>query len=85
LAGGDYAGLEPHSGRRWEMDEQMMQDALAEMLTGLDVNLETDGDGMLEIRRVATFEDAGVLTRNRGLVVRLADGSEFQITIVQSA
>jgi hypothetical protein len=31
-----------------------------------------------------TFEGAGVLTRNRGLVVRLSDGSVFQVTIVQS-
>ena len=33
---------------------------------------------------VTTFEDAGVLTKNRGLVVRMADGSEFQVDIVQS-
>lgn len=32
---------------------------------------------------VRTFETAGVLTSNRGLVVRIGD-SEFQITIVQS-
>ena len=31
-----------------------------------------------------TFEDAGVLTRNHGLVVRMADGSEFQLTVVRS-
>ncbi|HUT56490.1 MAG TPA: hypothetical protein VNA25_01295 [Phycisphaerae bacterium] len=37
-----------------------------------------------EVRRVETFEEAGVLTGNRGVVVRAADGSEFQITIVQS-
>ncbi len=33
---------------------------------------------------VATFEDAGLLTMNRGLVVRLPNGQEFQLTIVQS-
>lgn len=32
---------------------------------------------------VATFEEEGVLTRNRGLVVRIG-ASEFQITIVRS-
>ena len=31
-----------------------------------------------------TFEEAGMLTRNNGLVVRTSDGSEFQITIVRS-
>jgi hypothetical protein len=33
---------------------------------------------------VRTFEDAGVLTTDRGLVIRLSNGQEFQITIVQS-
>ncbi|MDT8900095.1 hypothetical protein [Anaeroselena agilis] len=31
-----------------------------------------------------TFADAGVMTGNKGLVVRMDDGSEFQITIVKS-
>ena len=33
---------------------------------------------------VGTFVDRGVLTNNAGLVVRMKDGSKFQITIVQS-
>ena len=37
-----------------------------------------------DIRRVQTFEEAGLLTNNRGLVVRTSDGREFEITIVQS-
>ena len=32
---------------------------------------------------VETFEAAGLMTNNRGLVVRLADGREFQLQIVQ--
>jgi hypothetical protein len=38
----------------------------------------------LEDARVETYEEAGVLTTNRGLVLRLRDGSEFQLTIVRS-
>lgn len=34
---------------------------------------------------VRTFEDAGLLTSNAGLVIRDAEGREFQVTIVQSA
>ncbi|MEN6385967.1 MAG: hypothetical protein ABFD79_12330 [Phycisphaerales bacterium] len=41
----------------------------------------SDQDG---ITRVRTFEEAGVLTTNNGLVIRTEDGSEFQITIIQS-
>ena len=33
---------------------------------------------------VRSYEDAGVLTRDQGMVVRLASGAEFQITIVRS-
>jgi len=33
---------------------------------------------------VRTFEDDGILTMNRGLVVELPNGQEFQLTIVES-
>jgi hypothetical protein len=39
----------------------------------------------VEIDNIATFEDAGVLTNNKGLVIRLANGREYQVTIVHSA
>ena len=38
----------------------------------------------LDIRSIEDYVQAGVLTTNRGLVVALEDGSEFQVTIVQS-
>ena len=44
-----------------------------------------DDEQAYEVDRVRTFEEAGVLTGNRGLVVRTEDGSTFEITIVQSA
>jgi len=34
--------------------------------------------------QVRTFADDGILTMNRGLVVELPNGQEFQITIVES-
>jgi hypothetical protein len=37
-----------------------------------------------DTRGIATFEDAGVMTTNKGVVLRMEDGSEFQITIVRS-
>ena len=33
---------------------------------------------------VATYEEAGLLTGNEGLVIKAEDGSEYQVTIVQS-
>lgn len=35
--------------------------------------------------RTQSFADAGVLTTNEGIVLRLPDGREFQITVVRSA
>jgi hypothetical protein len=43
-----------------------------------------DEDAAPEIRRVQTFEEAGLLTNNRGVVVRTRDGREFQINVIQS-
>jgi hypothetical protein len=55
------------------VDEREMQDAVKEALE--------EGDN---VRRTLTFEEAGVLTRNAGLVIVMRDGSEFQVTVVRS-
>ena len=33
---------------------------------------------------VGTFRDAGVMTNNNGFVMTMADGSEFQVTVVKT-
>ena len=58
------------------MNEIEMETMLYEMLQ--------DEDAGPEVRRVQTFEEAGVLTYNRGVVVHTTDGSTFQISIVKS-
>ena len=62
------------------MNERDFEQVLHQLLTGSDV----DGDEDLQGARVSTFEEDGILTHNRGLVVRLQNGAEFQVTIVQS-
>jgi hypothetical protein len=37
-----------------------------------------------DLANAATFERAGLLTANAGIVLRFGDGSVFQISIVQS-
>lgn len=37
-----------------------------------------------DVDSVSSFADAGLLTRDAGVVVRFANGAEFQIRIVQS-
>ena len=65
-------------------EEQFTGELLQEGLR----QLITDGYDSLEIcwenLRVQTFAEAGLMTRNSGLVITLPDGSEFQLTIVQS-
>jgi len=39
---------------------------------------------LTENSRIQTFQEAGLLTHDEGLVVRLPDRNEFQITVVQS-
>ncbi len=51
-----------------------MQELLMTMLDDAD-----------EVRRMDTFQDAGLLTRDNGVLISMKDGSEFQISIVQSA
>lgn len=46
-----------------------------------DINEILDPDG---IDRAVPYDEAGVLTNNAGFLVRLDDGSEFQITVVRS-
>jgi hypothetical protein len=57
------------------INEKMMAETIQEALT------ETFQE---YVRSAITFDEAGMLTQNNGLVVRTINGSEFQITIVQS-
>lgn len=43
-----------------------------------------DDAALLADASAETFEAAGLMTRDDGLVVRLADGTEYQITVQRS-
>ena len=64
-----------------QVTEGTLQDGLMELIS--EATDDSFGIGW-EDARVRTFEDAGVMTYNKGLVISLPDGSEFQLTIVQS-
>lgn len=61
------------SNRKVKMDEESFADYLTSIIH--------DNDD--EVKGVATFEECGILTTNTGLVVRMKDGSKFQVTIVK--
>jgi len=72
------------------MNETELQDVLKTLLEEIAYMDAEDfaqfgmPDELADIENVSTFADAGVMTNNAGLVLRLNDNSEFQVTIVQS-
>ena len=63
-----------------QFTEETLQDGLMELMTlGYDRH-----EICWENLRIHTFSEAGLLTRDKGLVITLPDGTEYQLTIVQS-
>ena len=60
------------------MEEKEIQEMLAEALYNFE---DLDGN---TIKGIESFEEAMLLTNNKGLVVQLYDGSEFHVTVVKS-
>ena len=61
--------------KKRRMSEKRFETKLARLL---ERRLESTGG------EVTTFQEAGVLTNNRGLVISLPNRQSFQITIVDS-
>jgi hypothetical protein len=67
------------------MNAARLADFLKELIDSyVDCGAEALGEPELQGATVGTFADAGVNTDDAGLVVTLEDGSEFQVTVVQS-
>ena len=61
-------------------DVQLEQDGPETDVNEFDIDdLEMD-----KIKRVSNFEDIGLLTRNKGLVLKLENGDEYHLTIVKA-
>ena len=63
------------------MTEKTIEDALNLLISG---ELDLVDTALGEVSNIKTYAEAGILTRDSGLVLRMEDGSEFQITIKQS-
>lgn len=62
------------------MNERTIMDALFLLLTE---DYEVEDTALAEVDAVVDYEVAGLLTRDKGLILRMQDGSEFQLTINQ--
>jgi hypothetical protein len=64
------------------MNEQDIQDILVALLTEDSVQLgERRSEAQPTFEAVSTFEDAGVVSDEKGLVISAGDGSVFLVTI----
>ena len=69
--------------QRWPAGAEDVETVLSECLDF--GRFDEDGvTGADLIKSVRTFEQVGMLTRDRGLVLTFDDGSEYQVTIVRS-
>ena len=73
------------------MNARKLQDQLRDLLeAALFARNDVDdpaaelAEHVAGIRQIATYDDVGMLTRDKGLVIEAADGAEFQLTIVES-
>ena len=64
------------------MDSQEFADQIGDMLQDRDDNDALPDDE--RVRRVQSFREAGLLTNDAGIVVKMANGDEYQITVVKS-
>lgn len=59
--------------------------AVLEQVSYLQADESCDmGEGLFGDAQVQSFADCGIITTDAGLVLTLADGTEFQLTIVRS-
>ncbi|SCL43440.1 hypothetical protein [Micromonospora aurantiaca (nom. illeg.)] len=73
--------------------EEILERALMVAVEGLDLEMaaESAGDEPLtdddnepvEVREIQTLADAGFMTRDNGVVIRLTDGREYTLTLNQ--
>jgi hypothetical protein len=64
------------------MNEQDIQDILVALLTEDSVQLGERGtDAEPTFEAVSTFDDAGLVSDEKGLVISAGDGSVFMVTI----
>lgn len=69
---------------RGKMTEQQLQDILIALLEDIvDGSLDDAyAEELADVKSIHSFEDVGLMTDNKGVVLKCKDGSEFQLTIV---
>jgi len=73
------------------MNARELQDLLRDLLEELMFARDDEDDPLAKlaertegIRQIATYDDVGMMTTDKGLVVECDDDTELQVSIVQS-
>ena len=74
---------EPTEAESPDSEEKFEEWMMDEVFPGYEETLETTNE-TTPIKNIDTFKNAGVMTDNKGLVIKFNSGKEFQLTIVQS-
>lgn len=74
-----------NDGGEQSMEQEIWEEELLGYITEklYDMGADDDGAGGV-VDCIRTYEEAMIMTRDHGLVVRFMDGREFQITVIQS-
>jgi hypothetical protein len=65
------------------MNDQEITDWIREGLESV-LDIASDEEEIKAIQGIRTFEEAMVLTNNKGLVITMVDGTEFQVSVIRS-
>jgi hypothetical protein len=66
-------------------DAYMVAQAIIDTISDrAESTVEMFAENGIEVTRAENFGERGVLTQNAGLVLTLADGAEYQVTVVRS-
>ncbi len=66
-----------------DYDETFTDETLQNGLRDLMLGECSDDEICWENFQINTFEEAGVMSYDKGLIITLPDGSEYQLTIIQ--
>lgn len=83
--GGRRSGQAKGSSQMSDVMSVTVATALMEVVREFSVPVQNErGEDVTSLERVASFEETGLLTRDAGFLVVLANGEEYQVTVKRS-
>ncbi len=74
---------EDYENEDYEETEELTEDEVVDGLRALLMGESLDCTALDSCTSTTTFAEGGYLTYNKGFVIHMADGSAFQVTVMQ--